>query len=407
MPERTDVEKNRTLKGVLYLVGTPIGNLADISERALKVLSESDFIAAEDTRNSLRLLTHFDIHKPMVSYFEHNKRERGEEIVALLKGGSSVALVTDAGTPAISDPGEDLLALCAEEGIKVTSIPGCCAAINALALSALPTGRFVFEGFLPMNKSERKERLSEISAEKRTLILYEAPHKLRNTLKDLCEHFGEDRRITLCREMTKLNEELIHMGAACEEIIAMASDALTEWDEELVGNVKRIGAQIDESERTIENICMKLLLRQQPVARDLRCISAAMKMITDMERIGDQAEDIVEIVPFMTRHPDEKYPKIREMARETMRMVTEAVDAYVKQDLTLAQTVMQHDDVVDDYFTQVKRDIISMIAENPNGGEYALDLLMIAKYFERIGDHCTNIAEWVVFSVTGEHKECQ
>ena len=208
-------------------------------------------------------------------------------------------------------------------------------------------------------------------------------------------------------QMTKLNEELIHMGAACEEIIAMAADALTEWDEELVGNVKRIGAQIDESERTIENICMKLLLRQQPVARDLRCISAAMKMITDMERIGDQAEDIVEIVPFMTRHPDEKYPKIREMARETMRMVTEAVDAYVKQDLTLAQTVMQHDDVVDDYFTQVKRDIISMIAENPDGGEYALDLLMIAKYFERIGDHCTNIAEWVVFSVTGEHKECQ
>jgi len=201
-------EKNKTEKGVLYLVATPIGNLSDLSQRAVKVLSEVDVVAAEDTRNSAKLLTLLGIQKNMISYFEHNKRERGEEIVALLKGGSSVALVTDAGTPAISDPGEDLVALCAEEGIKVTSIPGCCAAINALALSALPTGRFVFEGFLPMNKSERKERLSEISAEKRTLILYEAPHKLRNTLKDLCEHFGEDRRITLCREMTKLNEEV-------------------------------------------------------------------------------------------------------------------------------------------------------------------------------------------------------
>ena len=197
------------------------------------------------------------------------------------------------------------------------------------------------------------------------------------------------------------------MGSSCEEIIALASRALTDMDEELVRKVATIGAQIDESERTIETICMKLLLRQQPVARDLRQISAAMKMITDMERIGDQAEDIVEIIPFMNAHPDEKFPKIREMAKAAQSMVTEAVDAYVDQDLELAKKVMAHDDVVDDYFAQVKNGIIDIIAKEPSQGEYALDLLMIAKYFERIGDHCTNIAEWVEFSVTGIHKDCQ
>ena len=208
-------------------------------------------------------------------------------------------------------------------------------------------------------------------------------------------------------QLKKLNEELIKMGAACEEIIALASHSLTEYSEALAQNVTHIGAQIDESERTIENICLKLLLRQQPVAKDLRQISAAMKMITDMERIGDQAEDIVDLIPRMEHRADEKYPKIREMAKAAQAMVTESVDAYVKQDLALAKSVMAHDDVVDDYFGRVKKGIIGIIAENPNDGEYALDLLMIAKYFERIGDHCTNIAEWVVFSVTGEHKQCQ
>ena len=208
-------------------------------------------------------------------------------------------------------------------------------------------------------------------------------------------------------QLNQLNQELIRMGAACEEIIALASHALTDWDEELVRKVNTIGSQIDESERTIESICLKLLLRQQPVARDLRQISAAMKMITDMERIGDQAEDIVEIVPYMTAHPDEKFPKIREMAKVAQAMVTEAVDAYVKQDLDMARKVMAHDDVVDSYFSQVKSGIIDIIAAEPAHGEYALDLLMIAKYFERIGDHCTNIAEWVEFSVTGIHKDCQ
>ena len=208
-------------------------------------------------------------------------------------------------------------------------------------------------------------------------------------------------------QLNELNRELTRMGAACEEIIALASHALTDWDEELVRKVNTIGTQIDESERTIESICLKLLLRQQPVARDLRQISAAMKMITDMERIGDQAEDIVEIVPYMNAHPDEKFPKIREMAKAAQAMVTEAVDAYVKQDLNMARKVMAHDDVVDSYFSQIKSGIIDIIAAKPAHGEYALDLLMIAKYFERIGDHCTNIAEWVEFSVTGIHEDCQ
>ena len=208
-------------------------------------------------------------------------------------------------------------------------------------------------------------------------------------------------------QMKALHRELTMMGAACEEIIAAASEFLTEWDESLVEKVKQIGAQIDESESTIEDICMKLLLRQQPVARDLRQIGAAMKMITDMERIGDQAEDIVDIVPSMTVSPDEQFPEIRGMAKAAQAMVTEAVDAYVKQDLELARKVMAYDDVVDDYFARVKQDIIRMIADQPAQGEDALDMLMIAKYFERIGDHCTNIAEWVEFSVTGIHRDCQ
>lgn len=208
-------------------------------------------------------------------------------------------------------------------------------------------------------------------------------------------------------QLNELKRELTIMGASCEEIIALASHSLTDMDEDLVRKVETIGAQIDESERTIETICMKLLLRQQPVARDLRQISAAMKMITDMERIGDQAEDIVEIVPYMNAHPDEKFPKIRQMAKAAQTMVTDAIDAYVKQDMELAKKVMAHDDVVDNYFIQIKKGIIDLIAAEPSQGEYALDLLMIAKYFERIGDHCTNIAEWVEFSVTGIHKDCQ
>lgn len=200
-------DKNVVIGGVLYLVATPIGNLSDLSERALKVLSDVDFIAAEDTRNTGSMLARFEISKPMISYFEHNKRERGEIIADRLESGESCALVTDAGTPAISDPGEDIVRLCAERGIPVSSIPGCCAAVTALTLSGLPTSRFAFEGFLSTAKSERDERLTELQNEVRTMIFYEAPHKLKNTLADLYKYFG-DRKISLCRELTKINEEV-------------------------------------------------------------------------------------------------------------------------------------------------------------------------------------------------------
>ena len=210
----TDYEKNKIEKGMLDLVATPIGNLADLSDRAIKVLSEVDFIAAEDTRNSLKLLSYLEISKPMVSYFEHNKRERGQVIVDRLKNGESCALITDAGTPAISDPGEDIVALCAEQNVPVTSIPGACAGIVALTLSGLPTGRFCFEGFLSANKGERRERLLELENEKRTMIFHEAPHKLKATLEDMKNSFGEDRRISLCRELTKKNEEVLRLTLA-------------------------------------------------------------------------------------------------------------------------------------------------------------------------------------------------
>ncbi len=209
-------EKNKTEGGTLYLVGTPIGNLADITDRAKKVLSEVSFIAAEDTRNSAKLLTFLGIKKELVSYFEHNKRASGEKIIIRLLSGESCALITDAGMPAISDPGEDIVRLAADAGIKVSVIPGPCAAVSALALSGLPTGKFVFEGFLSANKSERRERLSELSDEYRTIIFYEAPHKLRATLADMADIFGEERHISLCRELTKINEEVIRttVGAA-------------------------------------------------------------------------------------------------------------------------------------------------------------------------------------------------
>ena len=200
-------EKNKINGGTLYLVTTPIGNLSDLSERAKKVLAGVDFIAAEDTRNSAKLLAIFGIRKPMVSYYEHNKRERGESICDRIAAGESCALVTDAGMPGISDPGEDIVRLCAERGIPVTAVPGPCAAMTALTLSGLFTARFAFEGFLSTNKGERSRRLAEIKNDSRTLIFYEAPHKLKATLNDLHGAFG-DRKISLCRELTKLNEEV-------------------------------------------------------------------------------------------------------------------------------------------------------------------------------------------------------
>lgn len=197
------------MSGTLYLVATPIGNLGDLSPRAVETLEAVDFIAAEDTRVSVKLLNHFSIKKPLVSYHEHNHVTAGQAILARLLAGESCALVTDAGTPAISDPGEDLVRLCAENGVEVLSIPGCCAAVNALAVSGLPTGRFTFEGFLTVNKKSRRERLDSLKTEERTMIFHEAPHKLRTTLEDLCAAFGPERRVALCRELTKLHEETI------------------------------------------------------------------------------------------------------------------------------------------------------------------------------------------------------
>ena len=192
----------------LYLVATPIGNLGDMSQRSLEILNSVDFVAAEDTRNTLKLFNKFDIKKPMVSYFEHNKRERGEYIVSRIEAGENCALVTDAGTPAISDPGEDIVKLCAEKGIDVVPIPGPCAFVQALIVSGLDTGRFSFEGFLSVNKPQRKKHLEEIKNHTQTLIFYEAPHKLKKTLADLLEGLG-DRKITLCRELTKMYEQII------------------------------------------------------------------------------------------------------------------------------------------------------------------------------------------------------
>ena len=196
------------MAGTLYLVATPIGNLGDFSPRGVETLQTADFIAAEDTRVSVKLLNHFGIKKPLVSYHEHNRAAAGQAILARLLAGESCALVTDAGTPAISDPGEDLVRLCGENGVTVEAIPGCCAAICALAVSGLPTGRFTFEGFLSANKKERRTALLKLKCEERTMVFHEAPHKLRATLTDMAEILG-DRPAALCRELTKLHEETL------------------------------------------------------------------------------------------------------------------------------------------------------------------------------------------------------
>lgn len=201
------------MSGTLYLIATPIGNLGDLSPRAAETLENADFIAAEDTRVTMKLLSHLGLKKPMVSYHEHNKASAGPAILSRLLAGENCALATDAGTPAISDPGEDLVRLCAENGVTVQAIPGCCALISALAVSGLPTGRFVFEGFLPVNKAERRERLQNLLGEERTLIFYEAPHRLRTTLDDLLSAFG-DRSAALCRELTKLHEDTMRTTLA-------------------------------------------------------------------------------------------------------------------------------------------------------------------------------------------------
>ena len=206
------------MSGKLYVVGTPIGNLSDFSPRAIEVLSQVNFIAAEDTRVTLKLLNHFEIKKPMVSYFEHNRRERGEMILERIKNGEDCAIVTDAGMPAISDPGEELVDLCHLSGIKVEAVPGPTAFATAVAVSGLPSGRFTFEGFLSMNKPSRREHLESITDEKRTMVFYEAPHKLCATLADLYKYLG-DRKIAIIKELTKIHEtvERTTLSLACEK----------------------------------------------------------------------------------------------------------------------------------------------------------------------------------------------
>lgn len=210
------------MSGKLYLVGTPIGNLGDLSPRARRTLEEADFIAAEDTRVTLKLLNHFGISKPLVSYYQHNKERSGERILERILAGENCALVTDAGMPAVSDPGEDLAVACAESGVEVTAVPGPCAAVTALALSALPAGRFCFEGFLSTSKKSREEHLESLRGEGRTMIFYEAPHKLQKTLADLAAAFGGERRISLCRELTKLHEEVVRTTLA--EAVTLYAD---------------------------------------------------------------------------------------------------------------------------------------------------------------------------------------
>lgn len=234
----------------LYLVATPIGNLGDLSPRAKQVLAEVDFVAAEDTRVTQKLFSALDLpRKPMISYYEHNRRARGEEVLQKLLAGESCALVTDAGTPAVSDPGEDLVALCAENGVPVIPVPGACAAVCALAASGLPTGRWCFEGFLSVNKKARREHLDALAGETRTMIFYEAPHKLRQTLDDLAAAFGGDRRLSLSRELTKLHEQTLRLTLA--EAVAYFADTPPRGEFVLIveGAPVETPTEADETER--------------------------------------------------------------------------------------------------------------------------------------------------------------
>ena len=261
------------MSGTLYLVATPIGNLGDLSPRAAQVLSEADFIAAEDTRVSMKLLNHLALRRPLVSYHQHNRASAGPAILARLLAGESCALVTDAGTPAISDPGEDLVRLCADNGVPVQAVPGCCALITALAVSGLATGRFVFEGFLPVNRGERRERLAKLAGEERTMIFYEAPHRLRATLDDLLSAFG-DRPAALCRELTKLHEETLRLTLAQASDYYRDREPRGEYVIVLAGGEPEAGLSLEEGTARVlalraEGVKMKDAVRQVVAATGL------------------------------------------------------------------------------------------------------------------------------------------
>ena len=262
------------MAGTLYLVPTPIGNLGDISRRAAEVLGEVDLIAAEDTRVTLKLLSHLGLKKPMVSDYRHNTDQAGEQLLERLLAGENVALVTDAGTPAVSDPGEALVALCAQHGVEVTALPGPCALVTALSVSGLPTARFTFEGFLPMNKKNRRAQLEGLAAEERTMIFYEAPHKLQATLDDLGAAFGPDRPLAVCRELTKLHEEVVRttLGEAAErygsqpprgEFVLVVEGAAPREEER---------ASLEEALEQVEALCGQGLSRKDAVKQTAKAL---------------------------------------------------------------------------------------------------------------------------------------
>ncbi len=267
------------MSGKLYLCATPIGNLGDVSKRCLEVFFNVDLIAAEDTRRTLRLLNHFNISKPLTSYHEHNKREKGDYIISLLKEGKNVALVSDAGTPAISDPGEDLVRLCIENGVEVTSIPGAVAGINALILSGFSTKRFSFEGFLSVNKRHRREHLDSVRSDTRTLIFYEAPHKLKNTLNDMRDAFGGNRKIALARELTKIHEDI--MRCTLDEAVSFYAENSPRGEYALIVE----GAQT--AEPSAENIWDNITVRKHVdgyIAQGMNPKEAVKKAAADRGR---------------------------------------------------------------------------------------------------------------------------
>ena len=260
------------MSGMLYLVATPIGNLGDLSPRAVETLAGADFIAAEDTRVSVKLLNHFNIKKPLVSYREHNRAAAGQAILTRLLGGETCALVTDAGTPAISDPGQELVTLCAENGVTVQAIPGCCAAIAALAVSGLDTRRFTFEGFLPSGKKERRAALEELTGETRTMVFHEAPHRLRAALADMAEVLG-DRQIALCRELTKLHEDTMRTTLAQAAAYYAANEPRGEYVLVVAGRPRE-----DRPQLTLED----------GAARVLRLREGGMRMKDAVRQVADE-----------------------------------------------------------------------------------------------------------------------
>lgn len=259
------------MAGILYLVATPIGNLGDFSPRAVETLAQADFIAAEDTRVSVKLLNHFNIKKPLVSYHEHNRAAAGQAILTRLLSGETCALVTDAGTPAISDPGQELVTLCAENGVTVQAIPGCCAAVAALAVSGLDTRRFTFEGFLPSGRKERRAALEELTGETRTMVFHEAPHRLRQTLADMAELLG-DRPAALCRELTKLHEDTVRTTLAQAAAYYAANEPRGEYVLVVAGREKQTAPA---------------LTMEEGVARVLALRDGGMKLKDAVRRVAD------------------------------------------------------------------------------------------------------------------------